>query len=110
VDSTLALGVNMSCPSANQVQARALDFEDSSTTGSAPNTGIPVCNAPLGGMRPIKGESFPPQSKSPSPVPFHRRWSMGRGRGVGREGGEVYIYTKQAKLNDKYVFFIIVFY
>jgi len=101
VDSTVALGVNMSCPCANQIQARALDFGDSSITGPAPNTGIPVGNAPLGGTGLIKRESFldtpihtPPQSKSPSPVPFHRGWSMGGGKGVGREGEKFYILSK----------------
>jgi len=49
VDSTLALGVNMTCPSASQIQDRALDFGDSNITGPSPNTGIPVGNAPLGG-------------------------------------------------------------
>jgi len=93
VDPTIELGVNMSSPSASMTLARALKIEDSNKTGPAPNTVIPVGYIPMGGNGPIKGESFfrypnsySPQNKSPSPVPFHREWSMGRGRGVRREG------------------------
>jgi len=93
VDSILAMGVIVSSPSANR-HVRALDFGDSSTTGPAPNTGIPVGHVPLGGTGSSKGESFldtsihtPPQRKSPSPIPLHHGWSMGRGKEVGREGG-----------------------
>jgi len=100
VDSTLMLGVNTSCPFANIIQVRALGVGDNNTTGPAPNTGIPVGNAPPGGTGLIKGESLldtptqtSPQSKSPSPVPFHRGWSMGRGRGVGQEGGGKFYST-----------------
>jgi len=93
VDSTLELGVNMSCPSANLTLARALEIGDSNTTSSDPNMGISLGYVPLGGNGPIKGERFldtpfhtSPQSKSPSPVPFHCGWSKGRGKEVGREG------------------------
>jgi len=79
VDSTIAMGVNVSSLAADQMQVRALDFGDSSTTGPAPNTGIPVCHVSLGGTGSSKGESFldtpihtPPQSKSSSLIPFHR--------------------------------------
>jgi len=58
VDSTLALGVNMSCPSANQIQARALDFGDNSTTGPVLNKGTLTGNVPLQGTGPSKRESF----------------------------------------------------
>jgi len=95
VDSTLAMGANVSSPSAGQIQVRAIDFGNSSTAGRAPKRGIPVGNVPLGGTGSSKGKSFldtpthtPPQSKSPSPILFHRGWSMGRGRGVGREGAK----------------------
>jgi len=57
VDSTLAMGVNVSSPSANK-HIRALEIGDSNTTGPAPNTGIPVGYVPLGGNGPIKGESL----------------------------------------------------
>jgi len=67
VESTLALGVNMSCSSANQIQVRALGIGDSNTTGPAPNTGIPVGNVLLRGNGPIKGEfSIYPNPHSPS--------------------------------------------
>jgi len=93
VDSTLAIGVNVSSLFADHIQVRALDFGDSSVTSPAPNVGIPVGHVQLGGTGSSKGESFldtpihtSPQSKSPSPVPFHQGWSMGKGRGMGREG------------------------
>jgi len=54
VDYTLALGVYTSCPSANQIQARAVDFGDSNTTSPAPNTGIPVGK----GLNSLKGRVF----------------------------------------------------
>jgi len=92
--ATLALGVIVSCPSAGQIQVRALDFGDSSATGPAPNKGTPVGYAPLEGAGSGNGENFldtpvhtPPQSKSPSSVPFHCGLPMSRGRRVGREGG-----------------------
>jgi len=47
VDSTLEQGVIASSPSANQTNARALDFEDSSAMGSATNKGNPVGHVPL---------------------------------------------------------------
>jgi len=95
VDPTIELGVNMSFPSADYIQGvRALNFANSSAMGPAPNTGILVGNEPQERAESSKGENFldtpnhtPFQSKSPSPIPFHRGWSMGRGRGVGREGG-----------------------
>jgi len=90
VDSTLAMGVNVSSPSAGQ-QIRALDFGNSNAMGPAPNMGIPVGHAPLGGTGSGNGENFldapvntPPRSKSPSPIPFHCGLLMGRGRGMRR--------------------------
>jgi len=86
------MGVNVSSPSADQKQIRALDFGDSSIAGLALNKGIPVGKVSLGGTGSSKGESFldtpihtPPQSKSPSLILFHHGWSMSRRRGVGRE-------------------------
>jgi len=58
VDSTLAMGVNVISPFADQIQVRALDFGDSSATSPAPNRGIPVGNVPLGGTGPDNGEKF----------------------------------------------------
>jgi len=82
--ATLALGVIVSCPSAGQIQVRALDFGDSSATGPAPNKGIPVGHVPLEGAGSGNGENFldapthtPPQSKSPSSIPFHYGLPMG---------------------------------
>jgi len=93
VDSILAVGVNVSFPSADR-QVRVLDFGNSNTTGPAPNTGIRVGHAPLRGTGFGNGENFldapvntPPRSKSPSPIPFHWGLLMGRGRRMGREGG-----------------------
>jgi len=93
VDSTIEPGLNVSSPSASQIQVRALDFGDSSAMGPAPNRGIPVVQAPLEGAGSGNGDNFidapahiPPQNKSPSPIPFHYGLPMGRGRGVGREG------------------------
>jgi len=94
VDSTLAVGVNVSFSSADHIQGvRALDFENSSATGPAPNMGILVGHVPQEGAESSKGENFldtphisnSPQNKSPSPILFHRGWAIGRGRGVGRE-------------------------
>jgi len=90
VNSTLAMGVNVSPPSANR-HIRALDFGDSSKTSPAPNKGTPVGHAPLKGAGSNNEENFidapvhtPPQSKSPSPVRFHCGLPIGRGRGAGR--------------------------
>jgi len=105
VDSTIEQGVIVSSLSANQIHVRAVDFGDSSATGPVLNKGTPVGHVPLEGTDSSKEENFldtpihtPSQSKSPSPVPFHRGWSMGRGRGVGRKGGaksSAYIYMGQ---------------
>jgi len=94
VDSTLAIGVNVSFPSADHTQGvRALDFGNSNTMGPAPNTGILVGHVPQEETESSKGENFldptPPQIKSLSPIPFHRGWAMGRGRKMKREGGKV---------------------
>jgi len=96
VDSTLALGVIVSSPSADQIQVRALDFGDSSATSPAPNRSIPVAHLPLEETGSGYGQNFldapehtPPQSKSQSPIPFHYGLPMGRGRGVRREGGVI---------------------
>jgi len=94
VDSTIAtLGVNVSSPSASH-HIGALEIRNSNTTGPAPNAGIPGHYVPLGGTGPDKGESFldtphptSPQSNSPSSILFHCGYAMGRGRGMGREGG-----------------------
>jgi len=94
VDPTIELGVNISFTSADHIQGvRALNFGNSSATGPAPNTGIPVGNVPQEGAESSKGEHFldtphptTSQSMSPSPIPSHRGWSMCRGRGVGRKG------------------------
>jgi len=55
-----------------------------------------VGNGPQGGAKSSKGENFldtlnptSPQSKLPSPIPFHHGWAMGRGGGVEQEGGNV---------------------
>jgi len=58
VDSTIEPGVIMSSPSPDQIQVRALDYGHGNTTGAAPNTGLFVGNAPLGGAGSSKGESF----------------------------------------------------
>jgi len=95
VDSTLAMGVNVSFPSADNIQGvRALEIGNSSATGPAPNTGLLVGHVPHEGAESSKGENFldtthptPPKSKSLSPIPFHRGWAMGGGRGVGQEKG-----------------------
>jgi len=86
VDSTQTLGVMVSSPSADHIQVKALDFGDSSAIGPAPNMGTSVGHVPLEGTESSKGENFldtpnhtPSQSKSSSPIPFHRGWSMGRG-------------------------------
>jgi len=93
VNSTLELGVIVSSPSVNAIQVKALEVEDSSAMGPAPNKGNPVGHAPLEGTESCKGVNFldtlihtPPQSKSLSSFSCHRGWIMGRGRGVGREG------------------------
>jgi len=57
VDYTQTLGVIVSFSSANR-NIGALDFGDSSATGPAPNRGIPVVHAPLGGTGPGKGRIF----------------------------------------------------
>jgi len=100
VDSTTELGVSVSFPSANQSQVRALDFGVSSAMGPAPNTSNSVGNVPSGETKSCKGENFldtpnhtPSQSKSPSPIPFHRRWAKGRERGWEKRGGEFYNMT-----------------
>jgi len=76
VDSTLAMGVIVSSPSADQIQVRALDFGDSSATGPFLNKGIPVDNVPLGGTGSDNGENFldtpihtPPQNQVTVPCP-----------------------------------------
>jgi len=97
VDPTIELGVNMSFPSADfEQEVRALIIENSSATGPATNTGILVGNGPQERTESRKGENFldtpnhtPSQCKSPSRILFHRGWSMGRGKGVGREGGKI---------------------
>jgi len=93
VDSSQELGVIVSPPSADQIHVRALDFGDSSSTGPAPNKGTPVGHLPLEATESSKGENFldtpihtPLQSKSPSPVPFHHGWAMGRRRGWDERG------------------------
>jgi len=96
VDPTIKLGVNMSfTPADHRQEVRALIIGNSSTTSPAPNTGILVGSRPHEEAESSKGENFlhtphptPPQSKSQSPISFHRGWSMGRGKGVGREGGK----------------------
>jgi len=52
-------------------------------------------HVPLLGTEPDKGKNFldtpnpsPPQSKLPPPIPYHRGWAMGRGRGIEGEGGK----------------------
>jgi len=87
------MGVTVSSFSTNG-HIRALEIGDNNTTGPALNRGIPGGYAPLGRTGPDKGETFldtpthtRPQSKSPSPIPFHRGYAMGRGRWVGRKGG-----------------------
>jgi len=94
VDSTATMGVSVSAPSAS-CHIKALEIGNSNTTGPAPNTGMPAGYAPQVGTGPNKGESFldtlhpnPPRSKSPSPISFHCGYAMGRGRGMGREGGK----------------------
>jgi len=95
VDSTIEPGtIIVSSPSANHV--RALDFEDSSARGSAPNKDNLVGHVPLEETESCKGENFLDtpihtlsQSKPPSSFPYHHGWAMGRGRGVGREGAKI---------------------
>jgi len=107
VDPSIELGVNMSFPSAEHIQeVRALIIGNSSATGPATNTGILVGNGPQEGAECSKGDNFldtpthtPAQSKSPSPIPFHRGWSMDRGRGVGRQGAKVLHYTGTHHIN-----------
>jgi len=111
VDSTIdltPLGVNENTRlkatrlSANKTQNRITVIRDSNISGPAPNTGISVCYAPPRGTESDKGEEFlesptqtTPRSKSPSFLPFHRGWSMDRGRGMGRGGvgKKLYNYT-----------------
>jgi len=69
---------------------------------SAPNEGDPAGNVPLEEEGPNKGDDLldspthtAPQSKSPSPFSCHRGWSMGRERGMRREGVKVYNITVQ---------------
>jgi len=86
VDPTIELGVNVSFPSANRIQeVRALIIGNSSATGTAPNTGILLIQVGNGPQEEesSKGEIFldtpthtPPQSKSPSPIPLQRGWSI----------------------------------
>jgi len=84
VDSTVEPGVIVSSPSASQIHVRALDFECSSAMGLAPNKSNPVGSVPLGEIESCEEENYldnpihmPPQSRSPSPQPFHRGWAMG---------------------------------
>jgi len=63
---------------------------------ASPERGIPIGHVPLEGAGSGNGKNFldttahtPPQSKSPSPMPFYYGLPMGRGREVGREGGVI---------------------
>jgi len=103
VNSTLELGVNSELPSANTVHVRALEVEDSSAMGSAPNKDNLVCHAPLEETESCKGLKFldtpihtPPQSKSPLPFSCNRGWAIGRRRGMGR--GVEKFYTKMTMM------------
>jgi len=95
VDSTRTMGVNVSTPSTN-IHFRAIETGNSNTTGLAPNTGMSAGYAPPVETGPNhKGSKnldtprlTPSQSKSPSQIPFHCGYAMGRGRLMGREGGE----------------------
>jgi len=67
VDSTLAMGVNVSFPYAAHIQGvRALDFGNSNTTCPAPNTGILVGHVPQEGTESSIGENF---LDTPHPTP-----------------------------------------
>jgi len=55
VDSTLATGVIVSSPTADHIQARALDFGDSNATGPAPNTATSWVTYHWERQNPIKG-------------------------------------------------------
>jgi len=109
VDSTKLMGINVSPHSANgQINTPEIEMGNSNTTASAPYRGGPMGNAPLVGTKPDKGENFldtpnptPLQSKSPSPILFHRGWSMGRGMRVEREGGKssTYSFTITSNMN-----------
>jgi len=77
-------------------EARVLVMGNSNTTASAPYHGCTMGQVPLSGTKPDKGENFidapnpsPPQRKLTSPIPFHRGWARGKGRGIEREGGKV---------------------
>jgi len=95
VDSITTMGINVSTPSAN-IHIRAIETGNSNTTGPAPNTGMSAGYAPPVETGPKhKWDNFldaprltPPQSKSPSPIPFHCGYAIGRRRGMGREGGK----------------------
>jgi len=58
MNSTLELGITVSSPSANTIHVRALEFEDSSAMGSAPNKGNPVGHALLEETESCKGVNF----------------------------------------------------
>jgi len=112
VDSTQAMGVNVSPHPANSpVNTLETKLGNSNAMASAPYRGGPMGDAPLAGTRPDeKGENFldtpnhtPFQSKSPSPIPFHRGWSTGRGRELGLEGGGVVLhYTTPQAYRDMF--------
>jgi len=92
VNSTLELCIIVSSSSANAINVRVLEVEDSSAMGPAPNKGNPVGHALSEKTESCKGVNFldnpnhtPPRSKTPLPFSCHRGWAMGRGKGVGRE-------------------------
>jgi len=96
VDSTTTMGVNVRTPSA-VIHIRAIETGKSNTTGPAPSiSGMSAGYAPPVETGPNhKGSKnldtprlTPSQSKSPSQIPFHCGYAMGRGRLMGREGGE----------------------
>jgi len=58
VYSTIELGVIVSSPSASHIHVRALDYEESSAMGSAPNKGNLVGHAPLEKTESCKGVNF----------------------------------------------------
>jgi len=79
VNSTPELGLNVRSPSANTIHVRAVEVEDSSAMGSAPNKGNPVGHAPLEETGPYKGVNLldtpnhtPLRSKSQLPFSCHR--------------------------------------
>jgi len=85
----------MSALSVNQTQTGALVHGDSSRAGPASNRGTSVGNAPLEGTGPDEREEFSEsptqttlQSQSIPLLLCHRSLSMGRGKGVRREGAK----------------------